>query len=49
MDNEMCQIRVMFPAESDEQAIEVKKRISELLKDNKEAQIHFALTPSPAK
>ena len=49
MDKEMCQIRIMFPAESDEQAIEVKKRISELLKDNKEAQVHFALTPQPPK
>ncbi len=49
MDKEICQIRVMFPAKSDEQAIDVKKRISELLKDEPEAQIHFALTPTPSK
>ena len=49
MDKEICQIRIMFPTESDEQAIEVKKQINELLKDNKEAQIHFVLAPEPPK
>ena len=44
---EICTIRIVFPVDSDEQAIEYKKRILEVLKDNPDAQVHFALMPSP--
>ncbi len=44
MDNpEMCTIRIMFPVESDEQAIEYKRKIAEVLKDKKDVQIQFAI------
>jgi len=45
--NEICTIRIMFPVDSDEQAIDYKKRIAEVLKGNPDAQIHFALVPTP--
>lgn len=44
---EVCTLRIMFPIESDEQAIEYKKRIAEVLKDNPEAQIHFTIMSMP--
>lgn len=44
---ELCTIRIMFPVESDEQAIAYKRQINEVLKDNLEAQLHFALVPLP--
>ena len=40
---EVCTIRIMFPVDSDDQAIEYKKRISEVLKDNSDVQIQFAI------
>ena len=46
MDNEkkeICTISIMFPVESDDKAIEYKKRIAELLKDKPEAQIQFSI------
>ena len=49
MGKDLCQIRVMFPVENDEKAIEIKNKIKELLEDNKEAQVHFALMPQPPK
>ena len=45
---EICTIRIMFPVDSDEQAIDYKKRIAEVLKDNPDAQTQFALMPIPA-
>lgn len=42
---EFCTIRIMFPVESDEQAIEYKKKISELLKDVPDVQVHFSIMP----
>lgn len=44
---ELCTIRIMFPAESDEQALGVKKQITELLKDNQEATVQFGLQTMP--
>lgn len=44
---EICTIRIMFPVESDEQAIAYKHKISDVLKDNPDAQVHFALVPTP--
>lgn len=46
---ELCQIRIMFPVESDEQAIEYKKKISALLVEIPEAQLQFVLLPIPPK
>lgn len=40
---EICSIRIMFPVESDEQAIDYKKRIAEVLKDVPEATTQFSL------
>ncbi len=41
---EICTIRIIFPVDSDDQAIEIKKKISEILKDKSDAQIQFGLT-----
>lgn len=46
---EICTIRIMFPVNSDEQAIDYKKKIADILKDEPAAQIHFALVPTPDK
>jgi len=40
---EICSIRIMFPAESDEQAIEYKKKLSALLAEIPDAHIDFNL------
>lgn len=44
---EVCQIRIMFPVQSDEQAIEYKKKITALLAEIADAQIQFSLIPMP--
>jgi len=41
---EVCSIRIMFPVESDEQAIEYKKKISAILADNPQVRIEFSLS-----
>lgn len=47
--SELCTIRIMFPVESDEQAIAYKKKIAEVLSEMPEAQIQFSLmTALPA-
>ena len=43
---EVCSIRIMFPVESDEQAIEYKKKIETVLSAIPEAQTQFSLTSS---
>ena len=45
---EICSIRIMFPVQSDEQAIGYKKKIAALLAEIPEAQIQFSLMSSPA-
>lgn len=50
MDNnkkEMCTMQIMFPVDSDQEAIDYKQKISEALKDKTEAQIRFSLMSSP--
>lgn len=42
---EICSMRVMFPVDSDEQAIEYKKKITALLAEIPEANIQFNLMP----
>lgn len=43
--SEICSIRIMFPVESDEQAIEYKKKITALLSEISEAQLQFSIMP----
>ena len=45
---EICSIRIMFPVESDEQAINYKKKIAALLAEIPEAQIQFSLMSGQA-
>lgn len=44
---EICTIRIMFPVTSDEQAIEYKKKIGEVLAEIPDAQIQFSLMTPP--
>jgi len=44
---EICTLRIMFPVDTDEQAIEYKKKISLILSEIPEAQIQFGLTSMP--
>ncbi|MBA7713001.1 hypothetical protein ES703_121996 [subsurface metagenome] len=46
---QICQIRIMFPVDSDEQAIAYKKKITDVLTEIPEAQINFSLMSMPAK
>ena len=46
-DSQICSIRIMFPVQSDEKAIEYKQKITALLVEIPEAQIHFNLMPMP--
>jgi len=41
---QICSIRIMFPVNTDEQAIEYKKKISDTLSDKPEARIEFSLS-----
>ena len=45
---EICSIKIMFPVTSDEQAIEYKHKIDEVLSDIPSAQLQFSLMTSPA-
>lgn len=40
---EICSIRIMFPVDSDAEAIAIKSKIKEVLSDKPEAQIQFSL------
>ena len=44
---EVCSIRISFPVESDDQAIEYKKKIGEVLAPIPTARIEFTLTTVP--
>ena len=44
---ELCTIRIMFPVESDEQALEYKKKITALFSDMPNAHTHFEIMTSP--
>lgn len=46
---EVCSITVVFPVDSDEQAIGCKKKIQEVVKDNPDAQIRFMMMPVTGK
>lgn len=44
---EICTLRIMFPVVSDEQALDIKKKVSAIVNEISNAQIHFAIVPSP--
>lgn len=44
---ELCTIRIAFPVETDDQAIEYKKKISDVLSDIPQVRIEFNLTTVP--
>ncbi len=41
---DICTIRIMFPVESDEQAIDCKKKIKAVLADISNVNLQFGLT-----
>ncbi len=41
---EVCSIRIIFPIDSDEQAIDLKKKVAEVLKDVPEVQTQFNIS-----
>ena len=49
MSNDFCTIKVAFPAKNDAEALEVKTKINEILKDVDGAQLFFSLIPPPPK
>lgn len=44
---QVCSIRIMFPVETDEQAISYKKKIGEIVADIPQARIEFSLMSRP--
>lgn len=44
---QVCSIRIMFPVETDEQAIVYKKKIGNILADRPQARIEFSLSSVP--
>ena len=46
---QVCSIRIMFPVDTDEQAIEYKKKIGEILADIPNARIEFSLSYIPSR
>lgn len=46
---EVCSITIMFPVDTDEQAIGFKKQITELLSSIPDARMEFRLSELPAR
>lgn len=46
---QVCSIRIGFQVDTDEQAVEYKKKISAVLSDVPNAQIQFSLMTIPVK
>lgn len=44
---QVCSIRIMFPVDTDEQAIEYKKKINDILANIPQARIEFSLMSRP--
>ena len=44
---QVCSIRIMFPVDTDDQAIAYKKQISEVLADLPDARVEFTLATVP--
>lgn len=49
LSKELCTIRIAFPVESDEQAIEYKKKLGRVLADIQQARIEFSITTLPSR
>lgn len=47
VNNQICSIRIMFPVDTDERAIEYKKKIAEVLSNIPNATINFSLMVMP--
>lgn len=46
---DICTIQIAFAVESDEQAIQYKRKISDVLADIPNARIEFSLMPMPKR
>ena len=46
---DICRITLTFPVDSDEQAINIKKKIGGVLSELQDAQINFSLMNLPTK
>ena len=46
---EICKITLTFPVESDEKALELKKKISEVIAELSDAQVQFSLMNMPTR
>lgn len=46
---EICTIRIMFPVQSDEQALACKKKVQEALQDIADVSIQFAISNMPSR
>ena len=46
---EICTIRIIFPVESDEQAIEYKRKIAAILADVPDSNIQFSIMSTPIR
>ena len=44
---QICSINIAFPVEDDNEAIQLKKKIEQTLKDNPNARIDFRITSIP--
>jgi len=44
---QICTIRIMFPVDTDEQAISYKRKINDVLADIPNARVEFALMSRP--
>lgn len=46
--SEICTIRILFPVQSDEDALSYKRKITEVLSDVEGVQIQFSIMTAPA-
>lgn len=46
-EKQLCTIRIMFPIDSDDEAIAFKKTFSEIVAEMSDVQIQFGLMTSP--
>lgn len=44
---QICRITLMFTVDTDDEAMEIKKAVSGLVKDKPEIQVNFSLTNAP--
>lgn len=46
---EICRMTLTFPVDTDEQAIDIKKKVGAVLSELQDAQINFSLMNLPTK